>query len=319
MQRVVTVNPFRCRVWSEHERMAEQITESTCSEEIRSFQRHGQQIPALGRPLHGDPEHDIEVICGSRRLFVAKHLNRELLIEIREMTDRDAIVSLDLENRQRKDLSPYERGISYQNWLRKGYFSSQDEIARSLGISAAQVSRLLTLAQLPSVVVKAFNDGFDIRETWGVALHRAWHDRQRQPEIARVARTLGADHPRLPPAVVYERLLASRGKAPRTRRAAGDEVVRNRAGSPLFRIRYRSRSIFLVLTKNAVSDTKLGEIKAALSAVLQNETDAQVPSAARDFSQSRHPDRVVPLALPRRVSESEGLKGAHAAQASGSL
>ena len=83
MQRVVSVNPFRCRVWSEHERMAEQITEGTCSEEIRSFQRHGQQIPALGRPLRGDPQHDIEVICGARRLFVATHLNRELRIEIR--------------------------------------------------------------------------------------------------------------------------------------------------------------------------------------------------------------------------------------------
>ena len=102
------------------------------------------------------------------------------------MSDREAIVALDMENRQRRDLSPYERGVSYQNWLRKGYFTSQEEIARSLGISAAQVSRLITLAMLPSVVVNAFNSGFDIRETWGIALYKAWSDRQRQPELARM-------------------------------------------------------------------------------------------------------------------------------------
>jgi len=46
MQGTVSVSPFRCHPWSEHERMVEQITEGTCSEEICGFQRHGQRIPA---------------------------------------------------------------------------------------------------------------------------------------------------------------------------------------------------------------------------------------------------------------------------------
>jgi len=329
MQRIVSVNPFRCRVWSEHERMAEQITEGTCGEEIRSFQRHGQQIAALGRPWRTDPEHDIEVICGARRLFVARHLNRELLIEIREMSDRDAVVALDLENRQRKDLSPYERGVSYQNWLRKGYFSSQEEIGRLLGISTAQVSRLVTLASLPSVIVEAFNGGFEMRETWGVALHKAWHDRRRQPELAQVARNLVAEQPRRPPAAIYERLLTSSGKSGRPRRAAGDEVIRNRVGNALYRIRYRGRSIFLVLPKNEVSESKLSEVKAAVTAVLQNGTQPQVSSATSNFSQTLHPVRAAPRALPRRISDAlviipadaraEGLTVNHVGRVSGSL
>src|SRR5688572_30441481 len=111
---IVSISPFRCRVWEMHDRLEDYITAESCCTEIGSFEAHGQLVPALGRPVRGDPDYDLEVVCGARRLFVARHLGALLQVEIREMSDREALVALDIENRHRKDTSPYERGVTYQ-------------------------------------------------------------------------------------------------------------------------------------------------------------------------------------------------------------
>src|SRR5690348_8381159 len=108
MQAPVAVNPFRCRMWDLHDRLESYLSPANCRAEIDSFLRHGQLIPAVGRPIKGDPDFDVEVVCGARRLFVARHLNKPLLVELREMTDREVIIAIDIENRQRTDISPYE-------------------------------------------------------------------------------------------------------------------------------------------------------------------------------------------------------------------
>ena len=156
MRKLLSVNPFRACMWSLHDRCDRHVNEQTCRAEIESFETRGQLVPALGRPLRDDPDHDVELIYGARRLFVARHLNRSLLVDVREMSDREAIVAMDVENRQRTDISSYERGVSYARWLRNGHFGSQEDIARALRISSSQVSRLLRLAKLPSVILGAF-------------------------------------------------------------------------------------------------------------------------------------------------------------------
>src|SRR6185437_1019895 len=117
MSHITSVNPFRCRMWDLHDRLEYLILEDTCRAEIASFEKYGQLIATLGRPLRGDPDYDIELVCGARRLFVARHLNVDLLVEVREMTDQDAIIAMDMENRQRRDVSPYERGLSFARSL----------------------------------------------------------------------------------------------------------------------------------------------------------------------------------------------------------
>ncbi len=123
MRSVILMDPFRCRMWDLHDRFEAAITEQSCKAEIESFQRHGQLVPVLGRPIRGDPQHEVELIYGGRRLFVARHLNKQILVEMRPMTDREAIVAMDIENRQRLDISPFERGFSYTRWLRMGLFT----------------------------------------------------------------------------------------------------------------------------------------------------------------------------------------------------
>jgi ParB family transcriptional regulator, chromosome partitioning protein len=263
------VNPFSCRMWEFHDRLDSHITEHSCKAEIESFETHGQIVPVLARRLRGDLHHDFELIYGARRLFCARHLNRPLLVEIRTLTDREAIVAMDIENRHRQDISPYERGLSYTNWLRSGSFASQDDIARNLKISASQVSRLLKLARLPSVIVAAFSGANEICENWGLEIAEALEDPQRRATIIRTARTLGAMNPRMKAQAVYRELLFAQQPSRRARKASHDEVVRDDSGAPLFRVRYHRSAIALVLPLAKVSPATLGHIRQAVCSAMQ--------------------------------------------------
>jgi ParB family chromosome partitioning protein len=272
---IISADPFRCRVWSLHDRLEEHVTEETCKEEIGSFLAHGQLVPALGRVLKGDPDYDIEIIYGARRLFIARHVNKPLRVELREMTDRDAIIAMDIENRQRADISPYERGLSYSHWLRCGHFNSQGEIARALHTSASQVSRLLKLARLPAVVVSAFSSPVDIREEWGLELAVALDDQSKRQATIRAARAVAACSPRLPPGEVFRRLLAAVPGGRKARARSHDEVVRDDDGLPLFRIRQRRCSLAVLLPVQKVSEDSIREIRRALVSILQNKSGPQ--------------------------------------------
>ena len=72
MRSVIYVNAFRCQMWALHDRLEDYVTAASCKAEIESFQKHGQLVPALGRALKGNPDYDIELIYGARRLFVAR-------------------------------------------------------------------------------------------------------------------------------------------------------------------------------------------------------------------------------------------------------
>ena len=267
MRSIVAVNPFRCRMWEFHDRLEEHVTPETCRAEIDSFEKHGQLVPALGRQLHGDPQFDVELIYGARRLFVARHLNAQLLVEIRALSDLEAIVAIDLENRQRMDVSPYERGLSFAQWLRAGYFNSQDDIARALQISASQVSRLLRLARLPSAILSAFGNPTSIRETWGRDLLDCLDDPNRRQATINAARALAQMQPPMQPREVHRQLmLAAHGR--KTRRPARDEVVKDELQRPLFRIRRGSRSVAFMIQIDQATPRLLDEMRQAVANVL---------------------------------------------------
>ncbi len=270
MQSVVEVSPFRCRMWALHDRLDSHLTEETCKAEIDSFCRHGQLIPVLGRALHGDPSYDVELVYGARRLFVARHLNKPLKVQLRDMSDKDAIIAMDIENRQRKDISPYERGLSYAQWLRSGYFASQDDIARALKVSSSQVSRLLKLARLPSVIVAAFASPSEICEGWGLDIIEALDDPMRRQATVDAARAMAKATRRYPAREVYQQLLTASARGRKLKIRTHDEVVKDANGSPLFRIRQQSSSIALVLPMEKVSASMLEVIRRSISGILQH-------------------------------------------------
>ncbi|HEY6924002.1 MAG TPA: ParB/RepB/Spo0J family partition protein [Steroidobacteraceae bacterium] len=272
MSQIVSVRPFRCRVWNEHERSQEYLSEETCRTEIESFHSHGQLVPALGRPLYDDPEHDVEIVCGTRRLFVARHLNVLLKVELRALSDREAAVALDIENRQRRNVSAYERGCSYQSWLRANYFSSQDELAKALSVSPAQVSRLMKMAQIPPVIINAFENPADICESWGAQLYNVWRSPERRRLVVRRARALSRQSLRPPAEKVFQELVSGPNRARRGGKKIRDEVVCDARGAPMFRIRYRRRIIAVILPTETVSPGRIQDVKSLLADYLQRKS-----------------------------------------------
>ena len=268
MPNVVSIDPFRARMWSLHDRCEEHVSEETCRVEIDSFEKHGQLVPALGRALGGDPDYDVELVYGARRLFVARHLNMRLLVELREMSDREALIAMDIENRHRMDISPYERAASYARWLSRGYFGSQDEIARAVKISPSRISRLLRMARLPSVIVGAFKSPLEIRETWGLHIMDVLDDPQRRQHTIQAARALSALNRRPSAKAVYRKLIAASVHGRQPKPAARVETVRDEAGAPLFRIRQLSSSVALEVPCERLSAGTMAEIRAALAGIL---------------------------------------------------
>ncbi len=269
MRTVVAMSPFRCRMWALHDRLETTISEESCREEIASFNKHGQLIPVLGRPLKGDPTHEVELIYGARRLFIARHLGIDLQVEMREIGDRDAIIAMDIENRLRSDISPYERAISYASWLRGGLFQSQDDVARALKTSASQVSRLLKLARLPSVVVDAFSSPRDIREVWGLEISECLDDPERRKNVIRVARAIAAMNPRPCGAEVHRQLMTSSVSGRRRRAAERDHVITDSSGAPRFRIRRLRSAVALLMPAENISEAVLAAVTQQVLDVLQ--------------------------------------------------
>jgi ParB family chromosome partitioning protein len=276
MQNVISVSPHRCKMWDLHDRLEDHVTEATCRAEIDSFTKHGQLIPVLGRSLQGHPQFNVELIYGARRLFVARHLNLPLAVDLRDLSDRDAMIAMDIENRVRQDISPYERAVSYLQWLRSGHFQSQDDIARALRVSPSQISRLLKLAQLPSVVIQSFGNPLEIREGWGIKLSSMLEDSDQRPAVLAKARSIIAEVGTCSASEVYRQLLAASPRGRKVSVLSHDGVVRADDGSTLFRLRQQRESISVVLPLERVAAGTMHKICSAVSLILQSATSQAV-------------------------------------------
>jgi ParB family chromosome partitioning protein len=269
----IAINPLRCRVWNMHSRLDENLTEESCRSQIASFEKHGQLIPVLGRKLRGNSGYDVELIYGARRLFVARHLNVPLIVELRDISDRDGIIAMDLENRLRQDVSAYERGVSYDRWLREGYFESQDEIARSLQVSPAQVSRLLKLARLPAAVLEAFGNATEICEVWGAELAGLLNDPETERRVLQAARIIAAISPRPPCSEIYKQLRTAAKIDPTSKNA--DRIVKDERGEELFRVKHQRDAIVISVSMDLLSRQSLEQIEEAI-------VEAMEPAALDD-------------------------------------
>ncbi|MGH8294725.1 MAG: ParB/RepB/Spo0J family partition protein [Steroidobacteraceae bacterium] len=270
---IVELDPFECRVWASHDRPEDELTEAGCRDEMEHIRMHGQVVPAIGRPVLDETDCKVEIICGARRLFIARQLGISLRVELRRLSDHEAFALMDGENRLRRDLSCYARGMSYASALRRKMFRSQRELARALGISVTQVTRCVMLANLPAIVIDAFPKPADIRERWGVVLHQVCQDQKLRAAMLERARRLAAIRPRLPPEEAYRKLV--RDSVPH-RAKARDEVIRDpRTNRIICRIRDQRAVFWLGFPKNVVDNDR----RAKLLALAQRIIQAQWPSS----------------------------------------
>jgi len=263
----VTADPFRCRAWEFSNRIEGYVTEDSCRAEIESVKRDGQLVPVIGRALTDNPDFEIEIICGARRLFVARHLKIPIRVEIRELTDHQAAAALEVENSLRKELSPYERGLWLAKLLREKVYRSQNEMARGLNITPTQVTRLLKFAELPTLVIGAFASPHDILESWAVELHKAWGD-ERHSLLSDRARSLQTGVPQPPAVAIYELLLAPRKPVGRSRRGTSSHIVKSAVGTTLFRFERQRKEVVFRIPNVLVNPSVEKEVTQALTAVL---------------------------------------------------
>lgn len=165
------VDPAICQMWVRHNRAYDLLSEENCRDLIDSLRSQGQQeFPAIVRKLPAGQGAEYEVICGARRHFAVSWLRANnypqfrYLIEVRDLTDEEAFRLADIENRDRADLSDYERARDYLQALDVYYGGKQKTMAARLEVSEAWLSRYLHLARLPQPVLDAFPGLTEIRE-----------------------------------------------------------------------------------------------------------------------------------------------------------
>ena len=248
------LDPARVRVWKGNARSYEHLSEESCRELIDSIiAEGGQKVPAVVRRIEGDPDHDYEVIAGTRRHWSISWLRAnswpqmQFLAQVVQLDDEAAFRLADLENRARKDVSDLERARNYAQALKDHYGNHLTRMAERLKLSKGWLSKMLKVAGLPDQVVAAFASPAEVQLKPAYPLAQALDNREKAPAILREARALareqaerrGSGRPGLPPAQVIQRLLA----APETDKdaPAKEIVLLGRAGRPAVTIRSINR------------------------------------------------------------------------------
>lgn len=183
------VDPSTCRMWANHNRRYDLLSTEHCRDLIGDIRANGQQLPAIVREIHGDPDFAYEVICGARRHWVAAHLQKEYLIEVKQLSDEEAFRLSDSENRSRKDISDYERALDYAHAL-KTYYQSQRKMAAVLDVKETWLSEFLALAEMPKEVLSAYSSLTDIKARHGAKLRPLLNDEKKSAAVIAKANDL---------------------------------------------------------------------------------------------------------------------------------
>lgn len=272
------LDPARVRVWPGNARSYAHLSEESCRELIDSIiAEGGQKVPAVVRRIEGDPDHDYEVIAGTRRHWSITWLrahswpDMQFVAQVAQLDDEAAFRLADLENRARKDVSDLERARNYARALSDHYGNHQGRMAERLRVSKGWLSKMLKVAALPDAVIAAFASPAEVQLKPAYPLAQACDDPARIGSILREAEALAraqaesreSGTPPLPAADVIRRLLAA-GERP-----AGSEplVITGLDGRPVVTVRSVGRqgvTLHLHAGHGMERDSLLARIGAAL-------------------------------------------------------
>jgi ParB family chromosome partitioning protein len=144
------------------------------------------------RPVAGEAGR-YQVLAGERRWRAAGAVGLEqIMCEVREMSDRDAIELAVIENRDREDLDVIEEAGGYQAMVGLGW--SVKEIATRSGRAERSIYLLLDLCGLPEAVQEALRDKH-ISMNVAVQLGKITDEALRAEALQRIAKPRMQDHP----------------------------------------------------------------------------------------------------------------------------
>ena len=143
---IQSVDPKRCRPWKYHDRKESNCTPAKLQSLVESIRTEKQKRPALARKLVGDPNFDYELIYGVRRQRACMLLKIHLKIVVKDLSNAQASVEMHIENKEREDVSPMERAITWALQLRDKVFATQEMLAQALNVSQSLVSQAVSAA-----------------------------------------------------------------------------------------------------------------------------------------------------------------------------
>lgn len=194
------LDPARVRIWPGNARSYAHLTEEGCRELIDSIVAEGgQKVPAVVRRVEGDPQHDYEVIAGTRRhwsiswLRAHSYPDMKFVAQVAILDDEAAFRLADLENRARQDVSDLERARNYAAALKTHYGNHLTRMAERLKLSKGWLSKMIKVAGLPDVVIAAFASPNDVQLKPGYTLAQALDDKTAAPAIVVRAKALARD------------------------------------------------------------------------------------------------------------------------------
>lgn len=121
-----------------------------------SIREHGMLQPILVRPLSTG---GYQIVAGERRWRAARMLGLdEVPVNIRELSDSEAMQIAIIENLQRENLNPVEEANGYNELIEK-YGMTQDKVAKMVGRSRSSVANAIRILTLPESVLDMLEKG----------------------------------------------------------------------------------------------------------------------------------------------------------------
>lgn len=194
------LDPTRVRIWPGNARHYGHLSEENCRELIDSIiAEGGQKVPAVVRRIEGDPDHDYEVIAGTRRHWSISWLRRHsypdmhFVAQVAILDDEAAFRLADLENRARKDVSDLERARNYAQALQDHYGSHLTRMAERLKLSKGWLSKMVKVAGIPDKIIEAFASPSDVQLKPAYGLAQALDDPKAATAIKAAAARLASE------------------------------------------------------------------------------------------------------------------------------
>ena len=132
----------------------ETVDEQEFNELVEAIRQHGQGSPILVRP-HPSKTGRYMVVFGHRRLRAAKILGRKVRAVVKAMKDEEHVVAQGQENSARANLSFIEKALFAANIARLNYDADNSIIMAALAVDRATLSKMLSVAALPSAILQA--------------------------------------------------------------------------------------------------------------------------------------------------------------------
>ncbi|ALB24707.1 Nucleoid occlusion protein (plasmid) [Piscirickettsia salmonis] len=153
---LIYVDPAECVNWLYADRQNFELGD--LQELAEDIEKNGQVQPCILRLLKKseNQKEKYEVIAGERRWRACSLFRINLLAEVRELTDAEALVVQKSENRK-KDICPHSEARQYYLALKNNVIS-QNELAAKLGYSSSSFSNLLSFMHVDDRVWKAVGD-----------------------------------------------------------------------------------------------------------------------------------------------------------------